>query len=57
MKFCARLSKKRIGSIVPAVSFKIRVRDDSIEGPNPYRWDDLTSYDYRDWETDRKSVV
>ena len=40
----ARLSKKRIGSIVPAVSFKIRVRDDSIEGPNPYRWDDLTSY-------------
>ena len=41
----ARLSKKRIGSIVPAVSFKIRVRDDSIEGPNPYRWDDLTSYE------------
>jgi peroxiredoxin len=40
----ARLSKKRIGSIVPAVTFKIRVRDDSIEGPNPYRWDDLTSY-------------
>lgn len=40
----ARMSKKRIGSIVPAVSFKIRVRDDSIEGPNPYRWDDLTSY-------------
>ena len=40
----ARVSKKRIGSIVPAVKFKIRVRDDSIEGPNPYRWDDLTSY-------------
>ena len=40
----ARVSKKRLGSIVPAVSFKIRVRDDSIEGPNPYRWDDLTSY-------------
>lgn len=35
---------KRIGSIVPAVTFKIRVRDDSIEGSNPYRWDDLTSY-------------
>ena len=31
----ARVSKKRIGSIVPAVKFKIRVRDDSIEGPNP----------------------
>ena len=41
----ARMSKKRIGSIVPAVSFKIRVRDDSIEGPNPYRWDDLSSYE------------
>ena len=40
-----RMSKKRIGSIVPAVSFKIRVRDDSIEGPNPYRWDDLSSYE------------
>jgi len=39
-----RMSKRRIGSIVPAVTFKIRVRDDSIEGPNPYRWDDLTSY-------------
>jgi peroxiredoxin len=36
---------KRVGSIVPAVNFKIRVRDDSIEGPNPYRWDDLNSYE------------
>jgi len=33
-------------SIVPAVTFKVRVRDDSIEGPNPYRWQDVTSYDY-----------
>ena len=30
---------------VPAVVFKTRVRDDSIEGPNPYRWEDVTSYD------------
>lgn len=37
-------TKKRIGSLVPAVSFKIRVRDDSIEGPNPYRWDEVNSY-------------
>lgn len=37
-------SKKRIGSIIPAVNFKIRIRDDSIEGPNPYRWDDVNSY-------------
>jgi peroxiredoxin len=36
---------KRIGELVPSVKFKIRVRDDSIEGPNPYRWDDLNSYE------------
>ena len=40
-----RRSDKRIGELVPSVKFKIRVRDDSIEGPNPYRWDDLTSYE------------
>ena len=28
---------------VPAVSFKIRVRDESIAGENPYRWDTVTS--------------
>jgi len=28
---------------VPSVIFKTRVRDDSIEGPNPYRWHDLSS--------------
>jgi len=33
-------------TVVPAVVFKTRVRDDSIEGPNPYRWQDVTSYDY-----------
>lgn len=32
-------------SILPAVDFKIRVRDESIEGPNPYRWDTVSSYD------------
>lgn len=35
-----------IGKVVPAVIFKTRVRDDSIEGPNPFRWQDVTSYDY-----------
>jgi peroxiredoxin len=40
-----RRTDKRIGELVPSVKFKIRVRDDSIEGPNPYRWDDLTSYE------------
>jgi len=36
----------RVGSIVPAVVFKTRVRDESIGGPNPYRWQDVNSYDY-----------
>ena len=31
---------------VPDVVFKTRVRDDSIEGPNPYRWQDMTTVDY-----------
>ncbi|MFO7630793.1 MAG: peroxiredoxin [Prochlorococcaceae cyanobacterium] len=28
---------------VPQVIFKTRVRDESIPGPNPYRWQDLSS--------------
>lgn len=36
----------QLPTVVPAVTFKTRVRDDSIEGPNPYRWQDVTSYDY-----------
>ena len=32
--------------VVPSVVFKTRVRDESIEGPNPYRWEDKTSFDY-----------
>jgi len=31
---------------VPAVTFKTRVRDESIEGSNPYRWEDKTTDDY-----------
>lgn len=31
---------------VPYVIFKTRVRDESIGGPNPYRWQDMTSEDY-----------
>ena len=27
----------------PCVTFRTRVRDESIEGPNPYRWQDVTS--------------
>ncbi len=28
---------------VPSVVFKTRVRDDSVEGPNPYRWQDVST--------------
>lgn len=35
-----------IGKKVPAVTFKTRVRDESIGGDNPFRWQDVTSDDY-----------
>lgn len=28
---------------VPNVTFKTRVRDESVEGPNPFRWQNLTT--------------
>ena len=34
------------GFKIPHVTFKTRVRDDSIEGPNPFRWEDKTTEDY-----------
>ena len=34
-----------IGNAVPEVVFKTRVRDESVEGPNPYRWQDVSSDD------------
>jgi len=30
---------------VPEVVFKTRVRDESVEGPNPFRWEDKSSSD------------
>lgn len=30
---------------VPSVIFKTRVHDESVPGPNPYRWQDLTTDD------------
>lgn len=30
---------------VPDVVFKTRVRDEQVEGPNPYRWQDVTTSD------------
>jgi len=35
-----------IGRRIPDVTFRTRVRDESIEGPNPYRWEDKTTADY-----------
>jgi peroxiredoxin len=35
----------RIGEVVPAVTFKTRVRDESLNGANPYRWQDVNSYE------------
>ena len=32
-------------SRVPEVIFKTRVRDTSVEGPNPFRWQDVTTKD------------
>ena len=37
-----------IGKKVPSVTFRTRVRDESIGGPNPFRWEDKTSADYFD---------
>ena len=34
------------GVSVPNVTFKTRVRDESIGGDNPFRWQDVTSGDY-----------
>ena len=31
---------------LPQVTFHTRVRDESIEGPNPFRWEDKTTDDY-----------
>jgi peroxiredoxin len=33
------------GGNVPSVTFKTRVRDESVEGENPFRWQDVTTDD------------
>lgn len=35
-----------IGKNVPSVTFRTRVRDEAIGGPNPFRWEDKTSADF-----------
>lgn len=39
------MSHTLIDQKVPNVTFKTRVRDESVGGENPYRWHDLTSGD------------
>lgn len=34
-----------LGRIVPDVNLKTRVRDDAIDGPNPFRWQDVQTAD------------
>ena len=39
------MSHKQEGEMVPEVTFKTRVRDESVGGENPFRWQDLTTSD------------
>ncbi|ADE87005.1 peroxiredoxin [Rhodobacter capsulatus] len=36
----------KTNSKLPDVTFHTRVRDESVGGPNPYRWQDMTTADY-----------
>ena len=36
----------KTGVSLPDVTFRTRVRDESIEGPNPFRWQDMSTADY-----------
>jgi len=37
------MSENQFPKEVPQVTFKTRVRDESVEGENPYKWQDVTS--------------
>lgn len=39
------MEEKLIGTTVPNVIFKTRVRDESVPGDNPYRWQDVSTDD------------
>ena len=38
--------RKMLNRKVPVVTFKTRVRDESLGGDNPYKWENKTSSDY-----------
>ena len=37
------MAESKVGWRVPVMTFKTRVRDESIGGENPYRWEDVTT--------------
>lgn len=39
----SQTNKLTVGDRVPSVTFKTRVRDESIGGDNPFKWQDLTT--------------
>ena len=36
----------KTGLKLPNITFRTRVRDESVGGPNPFRWQDMTTDDY-----------
>lgn len=36
----------KVGDKLPQVTFQTRVRDESVGGPNPFRWEPVTTDDY-----------
>ncbi len=36
----------KTGAKLPDVTFHTRVRDEAVEGPNPFRWEDKTTADF-----------
>ncbi len=36
----------KTGTKLPDVTFHTRVRDETIDGPNPFRWQDKTTADF-----------
>lgn len=46
--------ENKIPTHIPNVTFKTRVRDESVGGPNPYRWQDVTS---EELFNDKKIVI
>jgi peroxiredoxin len=46
MQFQPPRRPEMIGKTLPDVTFRTRQRDESVGGPNPYRWAEMTTADY-----------